>query len=135
MSCWLVEGLGSGRLGWGACKLVVLVGFHSCKCAAVRVPNPHSLAGKRVPRPDAAVMDAPLWCHYRKLALWVLLEGILIALSIVARTAHVSWGAGAGGTLHGRHPVRWRGSSVSLSCLSAVCSCTQRDIKTSDRAL
>jgi hypothetical protein len=35
-------------------------------------------------------MDAPLWCHYRKLALWLLLEGILIALSIVARSDHVS---------------------------------------------
>lgn len=34
-------------------------------------------------------MDAPLWCHYRKLVLWFTLEGILIALSIVARTDHV----------------------------------------------
>ncbi len=55
------------------------------------VINPHpAYAGKHISRPDAAVMDAPLWCHYRKLALWVVLEGILIALSIVARTDHVS---------------------------------------------
>lgn len=50
----------------------------------------NSSAGKHISRPDAAVMDAPLWCHYRKLALWLVLEGILIALSIVARTDHVS---------------------------------------------
>ncbi|KAI7844547.1 hypothetical protein COHA_001905 [Chlorella ohadii] len=46
---------------------------------------------KHISRPDAAVMDAPLWCHYRKLALWVVLEGILIALSIVARTDHAEF--------------------------------------------
>lgn len=54
---------------------------------------PHP-AGKHISRPDAAIMDAPLWCHYRKLGLWLTLEGVLIALSVVmTRTSPVGMGS------------------------------------------
>jgi hypothetical protein len=40
-------------------------------------------AGKYVKRSDGAVMDAPLHMHWHKLTLWLTLEGILLALSLI----------------------------------------------------
>ena len=50
-----------------------------CHVTTLWAPPP---AGRHINRPDAAIMDGPLWLHWPKLGLWLLLESILLALTI-----------------------------------------------------
>ena len=51
------------------------------------LPRSPPSAGRHIDRPDAAIMDGPLWLHWPKLGLWLLLEGILLALTIEVKEA------------------------------------------------
>lgn len=55
------------------------------QAASHSLPTSSLPAGKWVGRSDAAIMDAPLRAHWRKLGLWLLLEGILLALTVVVK--------------------------------------------------
>ena len=55
------------------------------------LPRSPPSAGRHIDRPDAAIMDGPLWLHWPKLGLWLLLEGILLALTIEVKEAGSSF--------------------------------------------
>ena len=57
-------------------------GFNAAMCP------PDMPAGRHADRPDAAIMDAPLWQHWPKLVLWLALEGVLLGISVLLTTAH-----------------------------------------------
>lgn len=109
-------------------------------------PHPTSLhpsrAGQFASRPDAAIIDAPLWAHWHKLPLWCTVQGILLAMTVLLQNySNQVWGSlwqrcvwmrpglapRQGRLLHrlgkmGLALKQYEGQRMPLDCLTQPCS-------------
>ncbi|KAL4431078.1 hypothetical protein ABPG75_006334 [Micractinium tetrahymenae] len=79
--------------------------------------------GRFVDRSDAAIMDAPLWAHWRKLPLWLTLEAVLLALTLVIETDpnQVTLDPAITDCRYQNYDCSWKPAPVVLLALNVAC--------------
>ncbi|KAL4431079.1 hypothetical protein ABPG75_006335 [Micractinium tetrahymenae] len=74
-------------------------------------------------RSDAAILDAPLWAHWRKLPLWCASEAILLSLTLMIQTDpnQMTMDPSITDCRYQNYDCSWKPTQLVLLCLNVTC--------------